>query len=608
MFTPTVEDSVGLKVLSLSEGDFLEEGDSVDFVIQTEDPNAEPVLLEIALIDRSGQSVWNTDISSPLTDEELELILPDLETDQYTIRFTVHGEEGVVEEQRVGFFYVAGLYDIQGITSYPPTTMAGHETIIEADLLYPEEANPYVRWSQGESILAAGRVSEGLRSITWLAPEEEGVYSIQVELFPVPPPVGTDFSFLSAVALTAQLYVSSASSLSEDELVPEDSYYSLFHLNGSLQNSGFLGVETTQEEAQVIGDAKLSSEKGLMGYKTGAGAGLYYPLNILPILDGKLSPCTITFKLQPSVQNEDRNLMVITDRSEGFRFRVFFDSEGQLAATLGIRDTVLYLPSNIPVLKPEQHRRIDLSLVPIEEELQALWFLDGRQTAVVSDGPLPAELFPEGQTVIAGENGFEGIITELGVYYKDPFDRPSVDPAIYRQAMQHEHGRFLVLAEGFEGLYLPDPDSWRLKSSKQPYLDGGRLILPASSSLTLPYFELGEEETTFLVEFFGDISPGSTIALQWEGTEDPFLTIDPMGKIFSGSESPETEEFSPTGSSVRLSLSRRSLTLDSAEAPVRFSFETPADPNTWMSVTLRSPEQEGDVEIDTILIVQEPSS
>ena len=94
MFTPSVDESVGVKILSLSEGQMVEEGESIGFIIQTEGQNTEPVLLEISLIAQSGQSVWSTSISSPLTDEELDLVLPDLlETGQYTIVFTVQGEE-----------------------------------------------------------------------------------------------------------------------------------------------------------------------------------------------------------------------------------------------------------------------------------------------------------------------------------------------------------------------------------------------------------------------------------------------------------------------------------------------------------------------------------
>ena len=219
MFTPSVKESVGVRVLSIAEGDFLGKGDSIDFIIQTEDQSSTPELLEIELLAQSGLSVWNTSISSPLTDEELELVLPDLETGKYTILFTVHGEETVVEEKQLEFFYTAGTYDILGVSSYPPTIMAGHETVIQADLLFPPGANPYIRWSRDDTILAKGSLSEGLQSITWMAPEEEGVYSIRVELFPVPPPTGTDFSFSSSLALTAQLYVSMASFITDDELV-----------------------------------------------------------------------------------------------------------------------------------------------------------------------------------------------------------------------------------------------------------------------------------------------------------------------------------------------------------------------------------------------------
>ncbi|MEE9308324.1 MAG: hypothetical protein V3V57_12450 [Spirochaetia bacterium] len=608
IFTPSIEESVGIKILSLSEGDFLQSGESVDFLIQTEDQSTEPVLLEIALTTQSGQSVWSTSIASPLTDEELELLLPDLETGQYTIEFTVHSEEGVIEKEHLSFFYIAGQYDILGITSFPPTVMAGHESVIEADLLYPAGSNPYIRWTQDGTILATGPVSEGFQSITWPAPEEEGVYSIRVEMFPVPPPAGGDFSFSSSLSLTARLYVSTKSILTEDELVPEDSYYSLFHLNGSLANTGVLGTEAAQKEARLIGDAGLSTEGGIMGYKLKAGGGIVYPLNVLPILNGQLPPCTVTFRLIPAGQSEGQNLLSISDQAGEFRFRIFFDKDGQLTATLGYRGILLRLPSNIYGLEEKLHYRLDLSLVPTESGLRALWFLDGEQTASVTEAPLPSDLPVNGETTIAGENGFEGTITEFGVYFRDEFNRPSVDPSIYREAMMMKYGRLLVLAEGFEGLYLPDPDSWRLEPTDEVYLRGGRLILTDSSSLTLPYFELGKKDTAFTVEFFGEIPPGSTVALQWEGAEEPFLVVDPTGEIRSAEESEKAEEFSPSGTILRLTLALESVTLFTANDPILYPVEAPADPNTWLSVILQSPGPGRELKIDTILIVQVPSS
>jgi hypothetical protein len=611
MFTPSVRESVAVSILSLSEGDFLTGEDPIDFIIQTEDRSSRPELLEITLffVSEQGieQRVWNTSISSPLTDEALELLLPDLETGQYTIVFTVLDEEGAKEEQKTSFFYINGEYAIQGITSYPTTTTAGHETVLQADLLYPEQGNPYVRWSQDDIVLAKGSVAEGLQKITWMAPQEEGVYTIRVELFPVPPSLGSDFSFSSSVELTAKLFVSTASGLTEDELVPEDSYYSLFHLNGTLRNSGFLGTESEEEEAQGIGQIRWNSENGIMGLETGPGSGFRYPLNILPVLEQMLTPCTITFKLLSSGENAEQTLMLV-DHNEGFQFRIFFDTEGQLTATITSRDELLYLPSGIVGLGADQLHRIDLSLVPMDEQLQALWFLDGRQTASISEGPLPVDLPREAQTTIAGDKGFSGTITELGVYYRDPFNRLSVDPAIYHAVMEQEYGRRLVFAEGFEGLYLPDPEeSWSADPLDSATLQNGRLILSVSSQLTLPFFELGGGETVFHVEFYGTIPRGSTVALQWEGADTPFLVIDPSGTIVTETEadSEESETFSPTDTNLSLTLSPGRVALKTAGAPLVYDIESPAGPYTWLSVTLQSPAQGSDLEIDTILIVQE---
>ena len=608
MFTPSVEESVGVKILSLSEGDFLQSGDSVGFLIQTEDQSTKPVLLEIALTDQSGQSVWNTSINSPLTDEELELILPDLESGQYTIGFTVHGEGGNVEKKQRSFFYISGEYKILGITSYPPTIMAGHESVIEADLQYPDGGNPYIRWSQDDTILATGTVSAGFHRITWAAPEEEGVYSIRVEMFPVPPPAGGNFSFSSFLSLTAKLYVSAESILTEDELVPEESYYSLFHLNGSLANTGVLGTEAGQKEARSVGDASLSTEGGIMGYRFKQGGGILYPLNVLPILKGKLPPCTVTFKLIPAGKSEAQDLLSVSDQAGRFRFRMFFDKDGQLVATLGYKGILLSLPSNIYRLEEKRQYRLDLSLVPTECGLLDLCFLDGEQTASVTVAPLPSDLPVDGETIIAGENGFAGTITEFGVYFRDEFDRPAVDPGIYEEAMRRKYGRLLVLAEGFEGLYLPDPNSWRLEPADEAYLRGGQLILTDSASLTLPYFELGKKDTAFTVEFFGEIPKGSTVALQWERAEEPFLVVDPTGKIRAEEESKQAREFSPEGGILRLTLSLESLTLFTANDSILYSLDAPAEPNTWLSVILQSPEPGGELKIDTILIVQVPSS
>ncbi len=603
MFSPSVEESAGIKVLSRSEGKFLEKGESVDYLIQTEETGSEPVLLEIDIALPSGESVWNTSISSPLTNVELELPLPELETGQYNTRFIVQGEEGVIEEEQISFFYVSGTYDIQGISSYPPTIMAGHETVIQAELLHPEGSNPYIRWTQEEKLLARGSLSEGYDSISWPAPKKEGVYSIQVELFPVPPPGDADFPFASSVALMARLYVSADSYLSEDELFPENSYYSLFHLNGSLENSGTSAETAEENSARLSGGARLTSEAGVMGYDLAKNGAIIYSENILPIVDGRLSPCTLTLELIPRDKNLDKSLVTIMSGDEALQFRLFFNEDGQIAATMEHGKTLLFLPSGIIWLEEQTLHRIDLSLIPDESSLQAIWFLDGQQTAYNNEDPLPADLPADGETIIAGEEGIAAIVTEIGVYYRDERNRPSIDPDIYRDTTGKKYGTRLVLAEGFDGLYLPE--NWE-KRRGDITLHAGSLVMEPSSEIYLPFFELGDGKTTFDVEFFGDIPPGSRVVMQWEGSEEPFFTVDPTGTVIPSGETESEAAFAALQSSLKLTFSTEYLSLLTAADPLVYPLSKPAAPDNWLTAILQSPPAQGVLKIDSLLIVQNP--
>ena len=98
-------------------------------------------------------------------------------------------------EKEITFFYVTGAYAIEGISSFPPTIQPESRILLKAELRYPEGADPYLRWTQAGKPLGSGRVSEGLGQISWQAPKE-GVYAIQVELFPSPPRTA-DFRFAS---------------------------------------------------------------------------------------------------------------------------------------------------------------------------------------------------------------------------------------------------------------------------------------------------------------------------------------------------------------------------------------------------------------------------
>jgi len=259
----------------------------------------------------------------------------------------------------------------------------------------------------------------------------------------------------------------------------------------------------------------------------------------------------------------------------------------------------------MPALAPGRPYRLDLSLWPSARSLTASWFLDGLQTSLVtlkSDG---APIHTEGTTLIGGENGIRGLISELGVYYLDENKRPSVDPGIYRWVMERRLGRRLILAEGFEGSRLPE--GFQAAPETAVRLSGGSLLLDPKAGLTLPFFDLNAAapgETVLEVTFAAPLPAGTSASLTWESDGKAFLDILPEGKVLASAR--ELASFPALTDTLLLELGEKSLTLraPSWDPSERVELTLPG-PSTgkerWLSVSVRSPAGETGVSIDRIL-------
>jgi hypothetical protein len=82
--------------------------------------------------------------------------------------------------------------------------------------------------------------------------------------------------------------------------------------------------------------------------------------------------------------------------------------------------------------------------------------------------------------------------------------------------------------------------------------------------------------------------------------------VDPTGSLYSEGQTQAPKSFPAPGSSLKLTLSSGSLTVLGADGPVTVPFIKPSNPNTWLSVTLGSPEGEGELKVDAILIAYAP--
>lgn len=603
LLSPQAATSAGIEVRSLAQGGIVQPDQPISFLVRGDKESKAPLLLEIALTNVSGQSVWSSNQESPLTDEELALRLPALETGEYRLTFNLSRASSPAVSKEITFFYVQGPYGITGISSYPPTIQPETRILLHAELAYPQGADPYLRWTQAGRVLGKGRLSEGLGQISWQAPKQEGVYAIQVELFPVAPAGGADYSFASSLALTTQLYVTAAAAASSDELGPKDSYFSLFHFAGSLRD------ETSGAEAEVFGLAAPLPD-GRRGYRLAPDSGIRYGRLILPLNGDALAPCTLTLRLVLEEGNAGRDLLSVQSPDRTFRLALSLDAEGLPLARLDLPAAPgLSLPSGIKSLAAGVAHRLDLSLIPSDETLTALWFLDGEQTSAESLEVKPAGLTAEGQTLIGGTNGFRGELTELGVYYRDERKRPSVDPGIYRFMMERKYGRRLVLAEGFEGFYLPEGFSAEPAAAARLAL--GRLALEPAAGLNLPFFDLNgasAEKMELEIVLAAPLPPGATAVLGWEGDGKAFLEIHSEGKALSPSGSGGQASFPPLTDSLKLTISAERLILQTESGPLNLVLPSPAGSERWLKLGLRSPAGEKGLLFDHILVYQNSGS
>lgn len=94
--------------------------------------------------------------------------------------------------------------------------------------------------------------------------------------------------------------------------------------------------------------------------------------------------------------------------------------------------------------------------------------------------------------------------------------------------MQKKHSHNLIYARGFDGEFLSEELSFQgdIKTA------GGFLVLSGDASLQLPPLPMEERGLHIELILEPALTPDSRIALLWEESEDPFVTIAGSGLIY----------------------------------------------------------------------------
>ncbi len=493
-FLPEEEPEVAVAIATLEDGAVLSaQSRTVPVAVEQEDDEARLESMKIELYDADG----DLRSTASLTEEDLaeselpDIELPELETGLYTLSMTAFRDGAVAAEREFAFFYVNGSYEIVGVSSFPPEILPVSSVLFRADVDAPEGTDPFLRWSMEGEVLAEGPLSEGSDTMHWSAPATVGVYTVTAQLYPVAPVGDVSFAFDSSIRMDADVFVSSTISPGHFDLGPEASYYSLYHLWGTLSDSG---VRPGTENAVPIGKTELAVDGELFGYRLDGETGLRVDDVILPRRDGVLGPFSVTTVVQLDEPQQNASLLRVSTTAEDLAFRMGWDELGELAATLrvGADAVVLAAPLvSVPVGVPVE---LVLSFLPLSDDrVELRWFLDGRQ---VAQARYELELPPvavDGVSVIGGADGFVGIVDEVGVYAYGEDGEPSADPHVFGRAVEQELGRDLVFAEGFDTASTPSTFGFEREAVAA---EAGALVVPPGTHVDLPAIPLEEDSTT----------------------------------------------------------------------------------------------------------------
>ncbi len=439
--------------------------------------------LGIEVKDRQGVVV----ISEILDQEDLsgsppELLLTGIATGEYVIRFTVKEGSAVLHEKEVDFFFTNEPLSIREIRVYPPSLYPGSVGLLYADAEASEKV--FYRWSVGKEVIAQGTRGQGFDLVRWSAPQNEGVYTVKLELFPVEPASGGGYGFNSPVSMSAQAFVSKEQRPGRYEFQPDDRFYSLLHFRGDLRDTGTRKAKT---DIAAAGKPILTVRNGVFGYALERDSGFSVQDTLLPLDNGKLLPFSLKFRMIADSPSGDA-LYSWTSDSGGLLASLFCDEGGTLVFTLSPPGSA-EITSKLTDVSLDGLHTLTVSVFPKADSTSIAFYLDDTLRSWETYGPLPAAFPRKGRSLIGG---FSGIIDEFGVYAKDSAGRPSPDADIFAGASRARYGDSVILAEGFDGLYLPE--GFTLGGKNEAGLSEGRLSLNGTELLS-KVFSISEEET-----------------------------------------------------------------------------------------------------------------
>ena len=495
-FLMTLSDSENAVTIrtSIFSGDILDpEGEElINISLDYDETVVVPDSLEIAFLDDQGkeisepQIIKGDDLNRPLP--SLSLASPD--EGQYSVRIRAFDiESTLLKEEIVSFFYFSKALSIKGLSAYPNVFTTSSQGLIFPDVEGPD--NSWVRWSMDNEIIEEGFLGQYRDGFVWLAPDQEGVYGLRMEIFPFEPKgaINGTYKFSSPLRSDIEIFVTSKGTVDPGSLFPSASYSTLIHFNGIVEDQG-----TQVSEISTIGSPKIKRVGDRLGFYLENGSGYKINQNILPLLDGNILPFSVTFSYFLFDSLKDANFLDVSSNGDNL-FSIKTDEDGVLVGEL-------YQPgSNIKDISgilPEKYNEITLSLVPGLDNIIFQWYGDGILLSSNEFKYKPGTLDSNYISVLGADNSFEGLLDEFGIYNKDKDGNDNIDDNIFIRRINRKYNSDkIVKACGFDGLYYSDDNNPSLKVNMGSlYLEPGSVfqLLTPDSDFSNLYIDIDFEE------------------------------------------------------------------------------------------------------------------
>ncbi len=575
-----------LQIISANDGQIFASGNSVPLMVSARDATkSHDVEIEATLTGPAGESLSHNRAAAVLNEQSPITLPAGLAPGLYRLDFVLYSSGEIAQKKSVSFFVAVEGWKITGIRSFPPVITSAATVMLKAELQVPEGGNPYLRWSWQGKPIQKGILSAGLGQILWDVPEKAGVYTVTLELFPIPPSGGSDFSFPSSLSLSTDIIVSGSAQAARGRLGPASSFTSLLHLQGSLADSGAGAKKMGRSKAEPIGSPEVVALDSGFGYRLDGSTGIRIPWLAIPFDTGNLRPFTISIGV---TFNEiiGANNIVTAAASDG-SFSLVISMNPQISAPQaqisGASAAPMVIPWGGPALLPKVRVLLSLSIVPQPAGLSAQWFLDGVQVSSFTAGFSMAGARQEGSITLGGDKGFKGVVDEFGVYAQDSAGRPSTDPDLYARAQAGVYGKRLVIADGFNGIALTN--GFSIEGRGQ--LAAGTVALSPGARLALPPLKTGQN-LSVAAELSRSSARAANLLVQWEGSPAPVIVV------------PVTADAG--GLDARISSDGLSITVQSAGAMKTVALPAPGGNGASLLLKVENPpDARSDLIIDSVL-------